>query len=66
MNVLAREKQVEAIAALCEGISMRATERLTGINRGPIRDTIDRLVTLLELRSPDVGYPPACDLPRYG
>jgi len=36
MNVLPREKQIEAIAALCEGVSVRATERLTGVNRGTI------------------------------
>jgi IS1 family transposase len=36
MNILPRDKQVEAIAALCEGVSIRATERLTGINRGTI------------------------------
>jgi hypothetical protein len=36
MNILSREKQVEAIAALCEGVSIRATERLTGVNRGTI------------------------------
>jgi IS1 family transposase len=36
MNVLPFEKQVEAIAALTEGISVRATERLTGVNRGTI------------------------------
>jgi IS1 family transposase len=36
MNILPREKQVEAIAALCEGFSIRATERLTGVNRGTI------------------------------
>ena len=32
-NVLPRDKQIAAIAALCEGVSIRATERLTGINR---------------------------------
>lgn len=36
MNILPREKQVEAIAALCEGVSVRATERLTDVNRGTI------------------------------
>lgn len=39
MNVLPREKQIAAIAALTEGCSIRATERLTGIHR----DTIMRL-----------------------
>jgi hypothetical protein len=36
MNNLPRDKQVEAIASLCEGVSVRATERLTGVNRGAI------------------------------
>ena len=36
MNVLPLEKQIEAIAALTEGVSVRATERLTGVNRGTI------------------------------
>lgn len=36
MNTLSREKQIEAVAALCEGVSIRATERLTGVNRGTI------------------------------
>src|ERR1700730_2429858 len=36
MNILPRDKQVEAVAALCEGVSVRATERLTGVNRGTI------------------------------
>ncbi|HEX3665764.1 MAG TPA: hypothetical protein VHU23_11085 [Rhizomicrobium sp.] len=35
-NVLPRDKQIAAIAALCEGVSIRATERLTDINRGTI------------------------------
>lgn len=39
MNILPFESQVAAIAALTEGVSIRATERLTGIHR----DTIMRL-----------------------
>lgn len=39
MNVITRAKQIEIIAALCEGVSIRATERLTGVHR----DTIMRL-----------------------
>ena len=39
MNVLPREKQIAAIAALTEGCSIRATERLTDTHR----DTIMRL-----------------------
>ncbi|MGM4903786.1 hypothetical protein AB8B21_18280 [Tardiphaga sp. 866_E4_N2_1] len=29
MNVLPREKQIEVIAALCEGVGIRAASRLT-------------------------------------
>lgn len=39
MNILPFEKQCQAIAALTEGVSIRATERLTNIHR----DTIMRL-----------------------
>ena len=39
MNILPRDKQTEIIAALTEGCSIRAVERLTGIHR----DTIMRL-----------------------
>lgn len=39
MNVLPQDKQVSVIAALTEGVSIRATERLTGVHR----DTIMRL-----------------------
>ena len=40
MNILRREKQEAAIAALVEGVSIRSTERMTGIHR----DTIMRLM----------------------
>jgi IS1 family transposase len=33
MNILTREKQIEIIAALTEGVGIRATARLTGVNR---------------------------------
>jgi IS1 family transposase len=39
MNILTRDKQIDAISALTEGCSIRATERLTSIHR----DTIMRL-----------------------
>lgn len=39
MNILSRDKQIEIIAALSEGMSIRAVERLTCIHR----DTIMRL-----------------------
>ena len=39
MNVLPQDKQIAVIAALTEGVSIRATERLTGVHR----DTVMRL-----------------------
>lgn len=39
MNILTRDQQIQVIAALTEGMSIRAVERLTGIHR----DTIMRL-----------------------
>src|ERR1044071_1461589 len=36
VNVLPREKQVEVIAALCEGVGIRTAARLTGVNRGTV------------------------------
>lgn len=36
MNVLSTDKQRAIIAALCEGVSIRATERLTGVHRDTI------------------------------
>ena len=33
MNILPREKQIEIIAALCDGLGIRATARITGVNR---------------------------------
>src|SRR6185312_2340908 len=33
MNFLSREKQIEIIAALCEGVGQRAVARLTGTDR---------------------------------
>jgi IS1 family transposase len=39
MNILNRDKQIQVISALTEGMSIRAVERLTGIHR----DTIMRL-----------------------
>ena len=36
MNILPRDKQVEAIAALCEGVSIRATARLMDADRGTV------------------------------
>jgi IS1 family transposase len=39
MNILSREKQIDIIAVLSEGMSIRSVERLTGVHR----DTIMRL-----------------------
>jgi IS1 family transposase len=39
MNILSRDQQIQIIAALTEGMSIRAVERMTGIHR----DTIMRL-----------------------
>jgi hypothetical protein len=39
MNVLSRDQQIQVIAALTEGMSIRSVEQLTGIHR----DTIVRL-----------------------
>jgi IS1 family transposase len=36
MNILSRDKQIEVIAALCEGVGVRATARLTGVDRGTV------------------------------
>jgi archaellum biogenesis protein FlaJ (TadC family) len=36
MNNLSREKQIEVIAALCEGVGIRTASRLTGVNRGTV------------------------------
>lgn len=35
-NILSRDKQTEIIAALCGGVSIRATSRLTGADRGTV------------------------------
>ncbi len=36
MNILPREKQIEVVAALCDGIGVRAASRITGVNRGTV------------------------------
>jgi hypothetical protein len=36
MNILPFESQVRVISALTEGVSIRSTERLTGVNRNTI------------------------------
>lgn len=36
MNILSRDKQIEIIAALCDGLGQRAVARITGTNRGTV------------------------------
>ena len=36
VNNLSREKQIEVIAALCEGVGIRTAARLTSVNRGTV------------------------------
>jgi IS1 family transposase len=36
MNILSRDKQIEVISALTEGLGIRATARITGVNRGSV------------------------------
>ena len=36
MNILSRDKQIEVIAALCDGLGIRAASRITGVDRGTI------------------------------
>jgi|SRR6185312_6553671 len=36
MNILSREKQIEVIAALSDGLGVRAASRITGVNRGTV------------------------------
>ncbi len=36
MNILSREKQIAIIAALTDGLGIRATARITGTDRGAV------------------------------
>ncbi len=36
MNILSRDKQIEVIAASCDGLGVRAAARITGVNRGTV------------------------------
>ncbi len=54
MNILPFDKQIAVIAALTEGCSIRATERLTGVHR----DTIMRLAIGPRVQPP--GLMPRC------
>jgi IS1 family transposase len=58
-NVLPREKQVAVISALVEGCSMRATERMTGVNRETIGTLLVRVgngcADLMDEKMRDLG-----------
>lgn len=43
MNILSRDKQIEIIAALTEGVGIRATARLTGVNRETVANLAFRV-----------------------
>src|ERR1700680_1314231 len=36
MNILSRDKQIQVISALCEGMGVRACSRITGVDRGTV------------------------------
>ncbi len=36
MNVLPRDKQIAVLSCLCDGLGVRATARVTGVNRGTV------------------------------
>lgn len=56
MNILRREKQEAAIAALVEGASIRSIERMTGIHR----DTVMPLATGWD-RAALTSWTPICE-----
>jgi hypothetical protein len=46
MNNLPRDKQIEVIAALCDGLGIRAVSRITGVNRGTVGALALRMVAV--------------------
>jgi hypothetical protein len=36
MNILSRDQQIKVVAAIAEGMGIRATARLTGVDRGTV------------------------------
>jgi transposase-like protein len=36
MNALKSEEKTKVVSLLCEGVSIRATERITGVRRGTV------------------------------
>ena len=53
MNNLSRDKQIEVVAALTEGLGIRAAARITGVNR----ETVGTLAFIQDLRERVIGYP---------
>jgi hypothetical protein len=43
MNVLPRDKQIEVISGLTEGLGIRAAARITGVNRGRVASLVLRV-----------------------
>jgi hypothetical protein len=60
MNILSREKQIEIIAALCEGVGQRAVTRLTGCDRKTVarlalrQELHDRLMVGIRVNRPEL------------
>ena len=52
MNVLPREKQIEVIAALCDGLGVRAASRITGVNRGTVASIDGATITVTTTVNP--------------
>ncbi len=46
MNFLSRDKQIEVISALTEGLGIRATARITGVNRETVGNLPCRLAVV--------------------
>src|SRR5258708_34658962 len=66
VNNLSRDKQIEVIAALCEGVGIRTAARLTGVNRGTVgslalrvglgcMELHDRLMVGIRTERPGIG-----------
>ncbi len=59
MNVLPREKQLTVLNALVEGVSVRAIDRMTGVNRETVLNLLVRVgggcAALLDEKMVDLG-----------
>lgn len=60
MNILPREKQVEVVAALCEGVGVPATARLAGVNR----ETVGKLGLQVGQGCAELHYRTMVGVPR--